>query len=64
MAWHTSLYAVSILAGTLDSDYAARILLGALTLSMTMDRFGSAQRREAQRPLSRMRRAPRRKILD
>jgi len=45
----------------LDSDYAARILLGALALSMTTDGFGSAPRREAQRLLSRMRRAARRK---
>lgn len=48
----------------LDSDYAARILLGSLALSMTMDAFGGTQRREAQRLLTRMRRAARRKDVD
>ena len=48
----------------LDSDYAARILIGTLALSMTMDDFSSAQRREAQRLLTRMRRAARRKDVD
>lgn len=48
----------------LDSDYAARILLGALALSMTTDGFGSAHRREAQRLLTRMRRAARREDVD
>ena len=45
----------------LDSDYAARILLGAAALSMTTAGFRSVQHREAQRLLSRMRRAARRK---
>jgi Transcriptional regulators len=48
----------------LDSDYAARILLGTLALSMTTDGFGSVRRREAQRLLTRMRRAGRRKDVD
>ena len=48
----------------LDSDYAARILIGTLALSMTMDSFGAPQRRAAQQLLSRMRRAARRKDVD
>ena len=45
----------------LDSDYAARILLATLALSMTVDGFGAGQRRAAQRLLTRMRGAARRK---
>jgi DNA-binding GntR family transcriptional regulator len=45
----------------LDSDYSARILLGALALMMTMRQFGPAHRRSAQKLLTRMRGAARRK---
>lgn len=48
----------------LDSDYAARILIGALALLMTADGFGSTRRREAKALLTRMRRAARRKDID
>ena len=39
----------------LDSSYAARILLDALALSMTIDEFDDAKTREAQRLLTVMR---------
>ena len=45
----------------LDSTYAARILLGALAVSLTVDGFGDAQKRAAGRLLTTMRRAARRK---
>jgi DNA-binding GntR family transcriptional regulator len=45
----------------LDSTYAARILLGALAVSLTVDGFGDAQKRTAGRLLTTMRRAARRK---
>lgn len=48
----------------LDSIYAARILLGTLALSMTADQFDAAQRRNAQRLLTSMRSAARRKDLE
>ena len=48
----------------LDSDYAARILIGTLAVSLTVERFGAARRREAQRLLTRMRRAARRKDVE
>lgn len=48
----------------LDSIYAARILLGTLALSMTADQFDNRQRRDAQRLLTTMRRAARRKDLE
>ena len=43
----------------LDADYAARILLETLALSMTVERFGPPQRREATQLLTAMRRAAR-----
>jgi len=45
----------------LDSTYAARILLGALAVSLTVDGFGDAQKRAAGRLLTTMRWAARRK---
>ncbi len=48
----------------LDGDYAARILLGTLALSMTAARFGAAQKREARELLTAMRRAIRRDDAD
>jgi DNA-binding GntR family transcriptional regulator len=45
----------------LDSTYAARIMLGALAVSVTIDGFADAQKREAGRLLTTMRRAARRK---
>jgi DNA-binding GntR family transcriptional regulator len=45
----------------LDSTYAARILLSALAVSLTIDGFADAQKREAQRLLTIMRRTARRK---
>src|SRR5690348_11689246 len=48
----------------LDSDYAARILLATLALSMTAGDFGAAERRRAQSLLSGMRRAARHKDID
>jgi len=50
--------------GELDSDYASRILLASLALSMTAQGFGPAQLRRAQSLLSGMRRAARRKDID
>lgn len=44
----------------LDSDYASRILLETLALSMTINAFGAEQQREAQRLLTAMRDAARR----
>src|SRR6266511_3712378 len=41
----------------LDGDYACRILLETLALSMTLESIGSRQRREARRLLTAMRRA-------
>jgi DNA-binding GntR family transcriptional regulator len=43
----------------LDADYASRILLETLGLSMTLASFGSRERREARRLLTAMRRAAR-----
>jgi DNA-binding GntR family transcriptional regulator len=43
----------------LDSDYACRILLETLALSMTLESIGARQRREARRLLTAMRRAGR-----
>jgi len=43
----------------LDADYACRILLETLALSMTLESIGSRQRREAGRLLTAMRRAAR-----
>ena len=43
----------------LDADYACRIVLETLALSMTLESFGSRQRREAGRLLTAMRRAAR-----
>ena len=43
----------------LDADYACRILLETLALSMTLDAIGSRQRREAGQLLTAMRRAAR-----
>jgi DNA-binding GntR family transcriptional regulator len=43
----------------LDADYASRILLETLALSMTLDSIGAEQRREARRLLTAMRRAAR-----
>ena len=43
----------------LDGDYACRILLETLALSMTLDTIGAQQRREARRLLTAMRRAAR-----
>lgn len=48
----------------LDSSYASRILLSALAVSLTIDRFEDAHRREAQRLLTIMRRTARRKDLE
>ncbi len=48
----------------LDSSYAARIALGALAVSLTIDRFDGAQQREAQRLLTLMRRTARRKDVE
>lgn len=48
----------------LDSDYASRIMLSTLALSMTMDGFDGVQHRELQRLVTRMRRAARRKDND
>jgi DNA-binding GntR family transcriptional regulator len=45
----------------LDSTYAARILLGALAVSLTIDGFADGQKSEAQRLLAIMRRTARRK---
>ena len=45
----------------LDSTYAARILLGALAVSLTVHGFGDAQKRAAGRLLTTMRRAARSK---
>ena len=43
----------------LDADYACRILLETLALSMTLESIGARQRREARRLLTAMRRAAR-----
>jgi DNA-binding GntR family transcriptional regulator len=43
----------------LDADYACRILLETLALSMTLESIGARQRREARRLLTAMRRAGR-----
>jgi len=43
----------------LDADYACRIVLETLALSMTLESIGSRQRREARRLLTAMRRAAR-----
>jgi DNA-binding GntR family transcriptional regulator len=43
----------------LDADYACRIVLETLALSMTLDSIGSRQRREARKLLTAMRRAAR-----
>jgi DNA-binding GntR family transcriptional regulator len=43
----------------LDADYACRIVLETLALSMTLEAIGSRQRREARRLLTAMRRAAR-----
>jgi DNA-binding GntR family transcriptional regulator len=43
----------------LDADYASRIMLETLALSMTLDSIGPRQRREARRLLTTMRRAAR-----
>jgi DNA-binding GntR family transcriptional regulator len=43
----------------LDADYAARIVLETLALSMTLQSIGSRERREARRLLTAMRRAAR-----
>jgi DNA-binding GntR family transcriptional regulator len=43
----------------LDADYASRILLETLALSMTMQRLGGRERKQAARLLSAMRRAAR-----
>jgi DNA-binding GntR family transcriptional regulator len=48
----------------LDSSYAARILLGALAVTLTIDAFDGARLREAQRLLTLMRRTARRKDLE
>lgn len=48
----------------LDSIYATRILLGTLALSLTMDQFTPAHRREAERLLVSMRRTARRKDVE
>ncbi|MFG3013878.1 GntR family transcriptional regulator [Streptomyces cinerochromogenes] len=45
----------------LDSDYATRILLETLALTMTIDDFGARQRREAKSLVTGMRRAARAK---
>jgi DNA-binding GntR family transcriptional regulator len=43
----------------LDADYASRVLLENLALSMTLDEFGGQQKREAKQALTAMRRAAR-----
>jgi DNA-binding GntR family transcriptional regulator len=48
----------------LDADYASRILLSSLAIGMTMEHFGPAERREAQKLLTRMRRASARKDVE
>jgi len=48
----------------LDSSYAARILLDALALSMTIEEFDDAKTREAQRLLTVMRRTARRRDIE
>jgi DNA-binding GntR family transcriptional regulator len=51
-------------ATELDSTYASRILLATLALSLTIDDFDDADRREARRLLTIMRRTARRKDLE
>lgn len=48
----------------LDSSYAARILIGALAVSLTIEQFDATHQREAQRLLTIMRRTARRKDLE
>lgn len=48
----------------LDFDYASRILLGALALSMTADHFTTTHKREARQLLEQMRTSARRKDVD
>lgn len=48
----------------LDSDYAARIMLGTLALSMTAEQIGAAEIRKAEALLRTMRTAARRKDFD
>ncbi|MFJ8027768.1 GntR family transcriptional regulator [Streptomyces sp. NPDC096311] len=48
----------------LDADYAQRILLETLALTMTFDRFGAREKREAKARITAMRRAARAKDLD
>lgn len=48
---------------SLDSDYASRILLGTLALSLTIESFGAKQKQEAARLLTAMRRAARTKDM-
>lgn len=48
----------------LDADYAQRILLETLALTMTFDRFGARERREAKARITAMRRAARAKDIE
>ncbi|MFE4756776.1 GntR family transcriptional regulator [Streptomyces mirabilis] len=48
----------------LDADYAQRILLETLALTMTFDQFGAREKKEAKARVTAMRRAARAKDLD